>query len=303
MNREKIVRIIKEEISKKLKESRAAQLRREIDDAVNGTDYGYTPKEAGEDPTIARGRGLEVDGRPEETKPGEAKPSCVGRWPNGNKRYERYVVDYNFQPTDDIENFEMLHRANGPAITTWDENGQKTSETWAFKGVEHRTDGPSNTTWYSDGQKRSERFEVKGNYHRIGAPAVTMWDPDGWKASEHFYENGKRHNTSGPASIVWGRHGEKPSEFFYLDGVYFDKKDWEQQVAKLNRPWLDLDGESEGMKPSDNKELEARSRGLDLDDTKNRPEKEDRFKQSIAGQKLTEKKVRLNKTKTRLVLV
>lgn len=251
-----------------LKESREQQLRRELDDVVNGTDYGAPIEQADKDPTVARAKGLEIDDQPIEIKPDGTKPSSVGYWPNGRKRYERYVVDYNFQPTDDVENFTVLHRVNGPALISWDQNGQKRSETWAFNDVEHRTDGPSHTRWYQDGQKELERFNFKGENHRIGAPAITTWNPDGRKSSEHFFKNGKRHNAEGPAVIMWGRHGEKEDEAFYLDDVFFPKKDWERQVAKLNRPPLDLDEPPKEYKFTKNRKepSDPRFAGLDLAD-------------------------------------
>ncbi len=172
MIREKIARIIKEEISKKLKESRADQLRRELDDAVNGTDYGYTPKDTGEDSTVARGRGLEVDDEPPKRQPEETLetlPPKIEYWPNGNKDrviYRNRKGEY--------------HRTDGPAIEWFFGNGQVRCREFCVDGKLHRTDGPAYEYFYENGQVRSRQFRVDGKLHRTDGPAY-----------EYFYENGQ----------------------------------------------------------------------------------------------------------------
>lgn len=321
MNRTKIVRIIKEEISKKLKESRGEQFRRELDNAVNGTDYGYSSIKPGDDEATNRFKGLEIDDndtQENDTQENDTLENGVEMekrlYPNGQIEFIQYRnSDNNF------------HRKKGPALIRWYRKGQKAYEYFYVNGRLHRTDGPAQTAWEGDGQKSSEKFYVNGKLHRTDGPAATRWWENGQKSFEEFSVNGRLHRTDGPARTTWWRDGRKSSEEFYINGRSLTRQETdkiardyldlseptEEYKSTKNRKQpsdpryagLDLDGESEGMKPIDDKELETRGQGLDLDDAKNRPGKEDRFKPSIAGQRLTEKKVRLNKTKTRLILI
>jgi hypothetical protein len=294
MNREKIVRIIKEEISKKLKESRADQIRREIDDAVNGTDYGYTPKDTGEDPTIARGRGLEIDkpvGKTHDLSRFNLDVNGKRTWSNQSRnQHEKWSLD------------GKLHRIDGPAFISFDRYGIKDSELFYLNGIHVDEDDYSEITGW---ERKNPRFSLDledGKKEEKVEKKVEI-DDDGNKYETWTLPDGTDHNPSGP-SIIWTKPDGSVKNFFSLNGYPLSQKEYSKRTGwSPSRFDLDLDGESEGMKPIDDKELEARGRGLDLDDAKNRPEKEDRFKPSIAGQKLTEKKVRLNKTKTRLILI
>jgi antitoxin component YwqK of YwqJK toxin-antitoxin module len=247
-----------------LKESRAEQLRRELDNAVNGTDYGYSSIKPGDDEAANRFKNLEIDDETEQSGQVAAGQSS-----------EDVRVNKDFYSNGRIRRIEyrnsnvQVHRTDGPAITYWYENGQKCSECFYVNGQVHRTDGPALTRWYENGQKALEEFWVRDRCHRTDGPAISNWADD----------------------------GEKSTELFVVDGRQLSEEEWWSKYGQyLNRDYLDLDGESEGMKPFDDKELEARGRGLEIEPpkapnaykfTKNRkPETDPRFKALELDEKL-----------------
>ena len=72
---------------------------------------------------------------------------------------------YNWFNVPHVKEFwyqnEQTHRENGPALTSWYENGNKKSEKWYQDGQRHRNHtgnnaGPSGISWDEDGKKWSE---------------------------------------------------------------------------------------------------------------------------------------------------
>lgn len=283
-----------------LKESRAEQLRREIDDAVNGTDYGASIEQADSDPTVARAKGLEVDDNP-TAQP--EKPE-VQYYNNGQKMIEQYSLGNG-----------ILVRKN------YYTNGKKHSEAYQLNGEYHRVDGPAYTSWYRSGKKSSEQYFLRGQCHRVDGPAHSSWDDEGRKTAEEYRVYNKPHRTDGPAYLGWDESGELIYELYYLNGISFSEERWLEAVKKINRDYLDLSEPAEeykftkNRKPSpdpryasldlsdnqppqktDDKELEGRAKGLEVEPpkapnaykfTKNRkPEEEQRYKALELDEKL-----------------
>jgi hypothetical protein len=287
-----------------LKESRAEQLRRELDDVVNGTDYGSSIQQADSDPTVARAKGLEVDDNP-TTQP--EKPEVqVQYYNNGQKMTEQYSLGNG-----------ILVRKN------YYDSGKKHSEAYRLNGEYHRVDSPAYASWYRNGKKASEQYFFRGQCHRVDGPAYSSWDDEGRKTSEEYRIDGKNHRTTGPAYRGWDESGEIIYELYYLNGISFSKERWLEVVKKINRNYLDLNEPSKSeykftknrKRPSDprfanldlsdnqppqktdDKELEGRAKGLEVEPpktpnaykfTKNRkPEGEQRYKALELDEKLS----------------
>ena len=109
----------------------------------------------------------------------------------------------------------VLHRAEGPAVTTADG-----TQEWYFQGKRHRADGPAivcmdgDEFWYRDGKR-----------HRLDGPAILRSN-----GNEFWYRDGLRHRLDGPAIILpngadfWHLRsesvpsGSKRCEHWYLHG-------------------------------------------------------------------------------------
>ena len=71
-------------------------------------------------------------------------------YPNGNKHYERYLINGKY------------HRLDGPAFTSWFKNGNKCVEQYWVNGYRHRLDGPAITYWFKNGNKCYEGYYLNG---------------------------------------------------------------------------------------------------------------------------------------------
>lgn len=85
---------------------------------------------------------------------------------------------------------DHFHRLDGPAITEWDENGQKICEKYIIDDLYHREDGPAILRWHPDGSIRYHGYFFEDELHREDGPARITWDAKGNIESELFYRNG-----------------------------------------------------------------------------------------------------------------
>jgi hypothetical protein len=68
-------------------------------------------------------------------------------------------------------------------------------EEWMHHGQKHRVEGPAIITWDNDGNKDSEEWLQNDVHHRDGAPVVIYWgtkahDMCGLDHCENWYNNG-----------------------------------------------------------------------------------------------------------------
>ena len=137
------------------------------------------------------------------------------------------------------DNSKILHREDGPAIE-WS-NGDKS---WFINGKRHREDGPA-----IEGSNGSKYWYINGKLHREDGHAVEYSN-----GTKEWFINDKRHREDGPAIVYrsgtkeWfinGKHHREDgparecsdgSFSYYLNGIYYSKKDFDKEIAKINKP-------------------------------------------------------------------
>jgi hypothetical protein len=115
----------------------------------------------------------------------------VGRWTNGQKRYERTYVNDMEHGLDQWwnENGQKVYECtyvNGNINglqQRWYENGQKQSECTYVNDKQHGL----SQWWYANGQKESEYTYVNGVIHGI----AFYWNPDGTLYKINIFESGE----------------------------------------------------------------------------------------------------------------
>lgn len=139
-----------------LKESRADQLRRELDNTINGTDYGASIDQADSDPTIARAKGLEIDDIE------EGPPSFEKR----HSERQPEIEDFGYGKSVSYKNSDGdLHRIGLPAYFFIFSNGKIALEEYYKNGQPHNDAGPSLIEYDEHGQIKKQMFYLNG--HRL----------------------------------------------------------------------------------------------------------------------------------------
>lgn len=135
----------------------------------------------------------------------------------------------------------VIHRENGPAIITY-ENDKIKSEEWYDNGNGpyrakyykngilyyeqfyeggkiHRKDGPAFIQYYENGSIAYNYFYENGKYRKDG-PGIIGYYGNGSIAYEIWYDNDKYHRKGGPAKIDYYRNGQVKLEYWYENGEY-----------------------------------------------------------------------------------
>jgi antitoxin component YwqK of YwqJK toxin-antitoxin module len=105
--------------------------------------------------------------------------------------------------------------------TSWHENGRKASETTYKHGMPDGT----RTSWRFDGQKWKEGTYIDGKLNGL----YTGWHMNGQKMIEGTYKD----NMEVGLWIEWHSNGQKASETTYKDGKVVSKKEWDEEVNKI----------------------------------------------------------------------
>lgn len=131
---------------------------------------------------------------------------------------------------------DEYHRDGAPAMRETNQRGQTTREAWYQHGLLHRVDGPAITTWRwgycpTDTWPEAETQEWWLNGHPAPSipdePAspnrVTYYKDDSWVEEwlEIEPEHGRGtilHNTHGPARICYNPDGTIKHQAWYIDG-------------------------------------------------------------------------------------
>jgi antitoxin component YwqK of YwqJK toxin-antitoxin module len=104
-------------------------------------------------------------------------PAYTSYYQNGDIRYEQWFLN------------GINHRISEPAIIMYN-NGIVVRETWFKNGFIHRIDGPAHIEHYEHGIIANMYWYIDGKLHRDDEPAVTIYDETGDVVSEKFYNNG-----------------------------------------------------------------------------------------------------------------
>lgn len=83
-----------------------------------------------------------------------------------------------------------LHRENGPAFITINDDGEVVAESWFFNGMHHRTDGPAHVAFDDDGTLRVEEWWVNDKKHREDGPAEIWYRSDGTIRNVEYWLDG-----------------------------------------------------------------------------------------------------------------
>ena len=190
---------------------------------------------------------------------------------NGKKRSKTLSLEKYNETKEDLLNENTLvsleyklngelHRKDGPAVISYNDDGSVDREEWYLNGQQHREDGPavidydddgnvSYERWYLNGQglnivefakylgvdhyksKLNEVYLKDGKKHREDAPAVIEYNDDGSISYEEWYLNGKKHREDAPAEIWYNDDGSVYRESWYLNGNEIPK---EVILNKLN---------------------------------------------------------------------
>lgn len=115
-------------------------------------------------------------------------------------------------------NFEnQPHNIHGPAEICF-HMGVK-SKTWYKNGVINRTNGPAYTSFYDNGFIYVEIWYNKWLFHRDNGPALIRYDINGTVKSEIWFRNGKRHREGHPAIKYYHVDGNVMNEEYWIDGI------------------------------------------------------------------------------------
>lgn len=71
-----------------------------------------------------------------------------------------------------FNNLQQSHRINGPAYTSYHENGMEASELYFFCGKLHRINGPAEVYYSPNGVKTCQTYRINHLLHREDGPAV-----------------------------------------------------------------------------------------------------------------------------------
>lgn len=285
-----------------LRESRGQQIRRELDDVVNGTDYGASIEQADDDPTIARAKGLEID----DVVNGTDYGASVEQADNDPTVARAKGLEIDYKEHDDEEQEETdnkkkysdgktvhewddgtkeeiyrkngkWHREDGPAVIRYDEfgridaksyyiNGKHLSET-AFERLERIKKGlppeePKIWDEYSRGKLRYRRYMVDDEFHNTNGPAFISYYDDGSIKSEIYSKYNTMHRIDGPARIFYDHNGKITLEQFFIDG--------KRTQSPTDPRFANLDlADNKPPQKTDDKELGNRAKGLELNEKLN----------------------------------
>ncbi len=314
-----IRKIVVEEF-RRLKESRADQLRRELDNAVNGTDYGYTPKDTGEDPTIARGRGLEVDDEVSKQSTDTTEPknnynkTKVDFYPPPNGRPKRITVHpgmsievvYEFYKNGKLKSVLLkgenhIGLMESPIYIEYDDvHGRVVARQFVWEGKKYDSFKEWCTARYNDEEQAEDDNLSWVDYQYSVGDEVASNEEYYRQSAKHYYNDELRKaylssmdledfsdiNTS--YKFTKNRKPESDPRFSDLDlddelpknhpeednGMLSSKernlKNWKKLQQSQTEPDerfanLDLNQYPKNSK-SDDKELEQRAKGLELDE-------------------------------------
>lgn len=248
-----------------LKESRAAQLRRELDDAVNGTgiDYGSSIEQADNDPTVARAKGLEIHSEP---KPKNAMPDDVPydavkeTYPNGKiKTIVLGVAEDNEAFTYYESGILKAYFRKGPAafwrLPFYIEYHEKPNRKKAVAFVYEDSKFFSYEEWIDylqEAAKKESEWRARVILRTTNQKALLEWEEDMKRsAARHYNEI------------------EKES---YLSKHELDDRTEEYKFTKSRKSssdprFADLDlASNQPPKKTDDNELGNRAKGLELDE-------------------------------------
>lgn len=135
---------------------------------------------------------------------------------NGIKVSEQWTLD------------GKLHRKDGPAITTFYQNGNVMSESWFENGKYVNSKLPSEIYYERENNRRKTKecwlvtTDTPGqNFHRIDGPAVIEYHENGNKKHEAWYNFGKLHRENDLQAETWYyENGTISDERWFLNGHY-----------------------------------------------------------------------------------
>ena len=85
-----------------------------------------------------------------------------------------------------------LHNLRGPAIISYNDNGQKECEVYYKDGKYHNDKGPAIIKYYDNGQKEYEGYYKDGKWHNVSGPALISYSDNGHIAYEEYWVSGKQ---------------------------------------------------------------------------------------------------------------
>ncbi len=107
-------------------------------------------------------------------------------------------------------------------------------ERWYYENNLHRESGPAMRSYDNDGNLDEERWFKDGKMHREGAPAIIAFDYDvlfseKYVVRESYYKEGKVHRTDGHAIIYYNEDGtQRYNSKFFIEGNWVMTEDLEK---------------------------------------------------------------------------
>ena len=77
-------------------------------------------------------------------------------------------------------------------------------------------------------------YKLDGKLYREDGPASQVFYDNGQIYSETYIKDGKMHREDGPSSQYWYNDGTKEKEYYYLNDIGYDKKEWIEELKRMN---------------------------------------------------------------------
>lgn len=125
---------------------------------------------------------------------------------------------------------EELHRADGPAITTFfRDSGNISCVDYYYHGYRHRdeNEGPSYIRYNEKGDIEIQRYFFRGKSHRVNGPSYTRFEfklgsSDGTRIPEieRWCQHGDLHRDNGPALVDRYTTGKLKAQEYFKHDMY-----------------------------------------------------------------------------------
>lgn len=101
------------------------------------------------------------------------------------------------------------------------------SENYIFDNKLWNEDGPASTTYYENGQVRLSIYLIRSKKHREDGPAYISYCPDGKKYVEKYFIDGEVHREDGPAYISYNSGDSSIyHQAYYIEGKEVNNDEW-----------------------------------------------------------------------------
>ena len=149
-------------------------------------------------------------------------------WTNGHRTYSITVESstttgrYRDRRSECFYNDQGLHRDNGPAAISVDNERKQHCEEYWQNGKLHRDDGPAIIETYAETVHTfpvyRELYYTHGVLGRLNGPTILKKYEDGC-CCEEYHLRGQLHRENSPAVIVKNKSGDVIYQEYFLNGV------------------------------------------------------------------------------------